>query len=100
MRMRVRSQGDEVFIEFMGIAGRQQQILQALSECQLAARTGEAEGAAPQASDVAVRAGTNNMRIRLKGRVGLRFEATLIYRYLRHALIERPASRSNNALAT
>lgn len=88
MLMRVRERGDEVHIELTGVAGRQQRVLKALSECRRDA------GAADQSldrADVSVRAGANDMRIRLKGRDGLRFEASTIYRCLRRALIERPA---------
>lgn len=88
MLMRVRERGDEVHIELTGVAGRQQRVLKALSECRRDA------GGANQPldrADVSVRAGANDMHIRLKGRDGLRFEAMTIYRCLRQALIERPA---------
>jgi hypothetical protein len=98
MLMQVRNQGDEVVIELNGIAGRQQQVLLALTECQRHACAGH-EDQPLQPSDVAVRAGANDMRIRLKGRAGLNFEATAIYRCLRHALIEAPAERRAAAVA-
>jgi len=88
MLMRVRERGDEVHIELTGVAGRQQRVLKALSECRRAA--GAADPLLDRA-DVSVRAGANDMRIRLKGRDGLRFEPMTIYRCLRQALIERPA---------
>lgn len=91
MKMRVREQGDEVHIELTGVAGRQQRVLQALSECQRASCVCTA-GAAPTAADVSVRAGANDMKIRLRGRAGLRFEASAIYLCLRHALIEQPGA--------
>lgn len=88
MLMRVRERGDEVHIELTGVAGRQQCVLEALSECRRDA--GGADQPLDRA-DVSVRAGANDMRIRLKGRNGFRFEASAIYRCLRRALIERPA---------
>jgi hypothetical protein len=88
MLMRVHERGDEVHIELSGVAGRQQSVLLALSECRR-----DACGAAEpfDRSDVSVRAGANDMHIRLRGRDGFRFEAMTIYRCLRRALIERPA---------
>jgi hypothetical protein len=97
MLMRVRERGDEVHIELTGVAGRQQRVLQALNECQRAACHCAAEHPLARA-DINVRAGANDMRIRLRGRDGLRFEATVIYRCLRHALIEQPAAEG--AIAT
>jgi hypothetical protein len=89
MQMRVREQGDEVHIELTGVAGRQQRVLQALNECQRSA-CGCGEDQSLGRAEINVRAGANDMRIRLKGKDGLRFEAVAIYRCLRHALIERP----------
>jgi len=88
MRMRVSEQGDEVLIELLGVAGRHQQILQALTEGHIAL------GATPMqprlaATDVSVRAGADEMHIRLKSRAGHQFEALSVYHYLRHMLIER-----------
>lgn len=88
MLMRVREQGDEVHIELTGVAGRQQRVLKALTECRRDA--GGADRPLDPA-EVLVRAGANDMHIRLKGRNGFRFEATTIYRCLRRALIEHPA---------
>ena len=85
MRLRVREQGDEIHVEVDGIAGRQHYVLQALAECQR--RTGVLH--APSMGDVRIRAGADRMRIRLKGRDGLRFEASAIYVCLREALIGR-----------
>lgn len=85
MRLRVREQGSEVLVDVDGVAGRQHFVLQALSECQR--RTGVLH--ASTMSDVQIRAGANRMRIRLKGRDGLRFEAAAIYECLRDALLER-----------
>ncbi len=89
MQMRVREQGDEVHIELTGIAGRQQRVLQALTACQRAA-CGCTDDAQMGRAEINVRAGANDMRIRVRGRDGLRFEATAIYRCLRHALVEQP----------
>ena len=82
MRLRVREQGDEVHVEVDGVAGRQQRVLLALTECQRMAGN-------PHTSllgDVSIRAGADRMRIRLKGRDGLRLEAMAVYRCLRDAL--------------
>lgn len=98
MLMRVRERGDEVHIELTGVAGRQQRVLQALNECQRAACHCAAEHPLARA-DINVRAGANDMRIRLRGRDGLRFEATVIYRCLRHALIEQPTAEGAIAAA-
>jgi hypothetical protein len=87
MKMQVSEQGDEVFIELLGVAGRHQRILQALTCGPIAQSAGEA---ALSAADVSVRAGADEMHIRLKGRDGHHFEALSVYRFLRHALIECP----------
>jgi len=88
MRLQVREQGDEVHIEVSGVAGRHQRVLQALTECSrgLCGVNGETS-LHPQ--DVSVRAGADEIKIRLKGRGGLRFEPLAIYRCMRHALIEQ-----------
>jgi hypothetical protein len=44
------------------------------------------------AADVSVRAGADEMHIRLKSRGGHHFEALSVYHYLRHVLIERNLS--------
>ncbi len=98
MRMQVREQGDEVHIELTGIAGRQQRVLQALNECQRNA-CGRDDERLTQRAEISVRAGANDMRIRVKGRDGLRFEATTIYQCLRYALIEQPHEASVPAVA-
>ena len=91
MRLQVREQGDEVHIEVSGVAGRHQRVLQALTECSrgLCGVNGEAS---LHPRDVSVRAGTDEIRIRLKGRGGIRFEPLAIYRCMRHALIEERAA--------
>lgn len=93
MKLRVRERGDEVHVDVDGVAGRQQSVLRALTECQRLA--GNATASAM--SDVSIRAGADRMRIRLKGRDGLRFEAQAIYQCLREALVERGAG---NGVAT
>jgi hypothetical protein len=99
MQMRVREQGDEVHIELTGVAGRQQRVLQALNECQRNA-CGCADDEPPfSRAEINVRAGANDMRIRLKSSNGLRFEAAAIYRCLRHALIERPQTPGPTVVA-
>jgi hypothetical protein len=85
MKMQVSEQGDEVLIELLGVAGRHQRILQALTRGPIAHAVGES---GLSAADVSVRAGADEMHIRLKGRAGHHFEAISVYRYLRHALIE------------
>jgi len=88
MMLRVRERGDEVHIDVDGVAGHQQRVLQALTECQRRAYGGQEE--VPSAlGGVSVRAGADMMRIRLKGSEGLRFEATAIYQCLREALLGR-----------
>jgi hypothetical protein len=89
MQLRVREQGDEVHIELTGVAGRQQRVLQALNDCQRSACSCTSDPPFSRA-EINVRAGANDMRIRLKSRDGLRFEAVAIYRCLRHALFEQP----------
>lgn len=92
MMLRVREKGDVVFIDVDGVAGRQQRVLQALTECQR--RVYGTTGAPSVLAGINVRAGANMMRIRLTGREGLRFEATAIYQCLREALLRSsvPAS--------
>lgn len=97
MQMRVREQGDEVHIELTGIAGRQQRVLQALNECQRTA-CGCKDDALPRRAEINVRAGANDMKIRVKSRDGLRFEAAVIYRCLRYALVEQPQSPLSSAV--
>lgn len=87
MLMRVRERGDEVHVELSGLAGRQQRVLQALSDCR---RDALGNDSTDLASAVSVRASYDDMRICLKGRGGLRFEASTIYRCLRQALFEQP----------
>ncbi len=91
MRLQVRELGDEVHIEVSGVAGRHQYVLQALTDCSrsVCGSTGEPS---LHPEDVSVRAGTDEIKIRLKGRGGLRFEPLAIYRCLRHALIEERRS--------
>jgi hypothetical protein len=62
-------------------------VLQALTECR---RDAFGADTAALPTDVLVRARYDDMRICLKGRGGLRFEASTIYRCLRQALLERP----------
>jgi len=89
MRMQVSEQGDEVFIELSGVAGRHQRILQALTQGPLAAGRGEGSSAAAlETADISVRVGADEMHIRLKRRSGRILEALSIYRYLRHQLVE------------
>ncbi len=85
MRMQVRASGDEVHIELLGVAGRQHRVLQALSSYQPEAQN----SATLDPTEVCVRAGTNDMRIRLRGHNGRRHDASAVYRYLRRALLER-----------
>jgi len=96
MRMQVSEQGDEVLIELFGVAGRHQRILQALTDGHIALGTPPAD---PKftAADVSVRAGADEMHIRLKSRGGHHFEALSVYHYLRHVLIERNLSTGGDA---
>jgi hypothetical protein len=88
MRLQVREQGDEVHIEVSGVAGRHQRVLQALTECSRGVYGTSGGEPALHPQDVSVRAGADEIKIRLKGRSGLRFEPLAIYRCMRHALIE------------
>ncbi len=88
MRMHVREDDDEVCIELTGVAGRHQRVLQALTSGPIA-QSAALGAPALTPTDVSVRAGADEMHIRLKGRVAHHFEALSIYHYLRHALIER-----------
>lgn len=85
MKMQVSERGDEILIEMLGVAGRHQRILQALVS---GPTLHNGEGAALDASDISVRAGKDEMHIRLKAHAGRQFDALSIYRHLRHALIE------------
>lgn len=88
MRLRVSEHGGEVHVDVDGVAGRQQRVLLALTECQRLA-------CGPNASflgDVSIRAGADRMHIRLKGREGLRLEALAVYQCLRAALTDRSAA--------
>jgi hypothetical protein len=95
MKLRVRERGDEVHVDVDGVAGRQQHVLLALTECQRRA-SGTMHSTA---GDVSIRAGANMLRIRLKGRDGLRFEAAMIYQCLREALVERGTTPGTGAPA-
>jgi hypothetical protein len=96
MMLRVRERGDEVLIDLDGVAGRQQIVLQALTECRQI-RASESE---PHlVTDVSVRAGANAMRISLKGRAGLRYETQAIYQCLRSALLNRLSAPAAAAAA-
>jgi hypothetical protein len=89
MMLRVRELGDEVHIDVDGVAGRQHRVLLALAECQ---RRTLGRGVVGSTQDsVNVRAGANNMRIRMKSRDGLRFEASTVYQCLREVLLDRGA---------
>ena len=87
MMLRVRERGDEVQVDVDGVAGHQQRVLLALSECQRRACLGLEPPTWPE--EVSIRSGSDRMRIRLKGRDGHRFEAAAIYACLRAALVER-----------
>ena len=92
MRMRVHEHGNEVHVELHGVAGRQQRILQAINVCQRDAcgcDGSRIDDAALNRTEVSVRAGSKDMWIKLRGRDGLRYDAAMVYRCLRQALIER-----------
>lgn len=93
MQMRVREMGDRIYVELSGVAGRQQSVLRAVSQCRLATA-----GSDPlNAADVSVRAGANDMRICFQSRPGLTVEAATVYRAFRNALF--PPVTSGQALA-
>jgi hypothetical protein len=82
MLMRVRENGDRILIELTGIAGRQQSVLRALSEC----RDGHGDDGGMATAEVLVRANANDMRISVRAKPGLHVEPMQIYRCLRDAL--------------
>lgn len=97
MKLRVREEGDDIHIDVEGVAGRQQRVLQALTECQ---RRMHGTGPASTAlAGIRVRAGASTLRIRIAGRHGFRFEAATLYQCLRKALLDRtlPASATHSA---
>ncbi len=98
MRMQVSERGEEVLIELFGVAGRHQRILQALTEGPFPIGRGLGLGDAPlKTADIHVRAGADEMRIRLRARAGNLLEALAIYRYLRHELVELESSSAGAA---
>jgi hypothetical protein len=100
MRMEVSEQGDEVFIELFGVAGRHQRILQALTQGPIPIGRSAGLGEAPlETADINVRAGADEMHIRLKGRAGKVLEALSIYHYLRHELVEIGDNEGQGAVA-
>lgn len=98
MRMQVSEHDDEIYIELRGVAGRQQRILQILT--QGAGGRGAGLGdTALDTTDIAVRAGNDGMHIRLKAREGNLLEAMAIYQYLRQALLDSTAEAPPGATA-
>jgi hypothetical protein len=97
MRMQVSEHGEELLIELFGVAGRHQRILQALTEgpFPFGSRRGLGE-ARRGTADISVRAGADEMRIRLRVRAGDILEAQAIYRYLRHELVELDGTRARD----
>ena len=87
MRLQVEEHGGEVYIEVNGVAGRHECVLRALTVCSKA-ECGPGDRASLLPQDVSVRAGSDNIRIRLRRRGDLRLEALTVYRCMRHALIE------------
>jgi hypothetical protein len=92
MRLSVRTDAGEVQIEVSGLAGRQQQLLRALATL----RDGlPAAGDQPQMPPanlaVAVRAGSDAMKIRIRPAGDVPFQADAIYSWLRRTLIEPTA---------
>jgi hypothetical protein len=87
MLLRVRERGDEVHVDVDGVAGRQQCVLNALSELQRGAGA-SADGTAGRLS---IRASADTLRIRFRQRGSARIDATAIYWRLREALLERAA---------
>lgn len=86
--LRVREQGNEVHVDVDGVAGHQQRVLLALSECQRQVAGGSSVFAL---GDVSIRAGASRMRIRMKASGEAPLQASAIYRCLRDALVERKA---------
>jgi hypothetical protein len=88
MRMKVTERGDEVLIELSGVAGRHQEILAALTDGRIAPHLQPGEAMSAPA-DVSVRAGADEMHIRLRRGASNRLQAMTVYHFLRHELIER-----------
>ena len=86
MRMRVHEHGNEVHVELNGVAGRQQRVLQAINACQ---RDALGCDGSDRPLDVSVRSRSKDMWIKLRSHDGLRYDAAMVYRCLRQALIER-----------
>jgi len=88
MRLAVRDEAGEVLIELTDLAGRQQQVLGVLAQL----RDGALERVDPalaRPATLAVRAGADAMRIRLRGHDAAGIPAEAIYSLLRRLLVER-----------
>jgi hypothetical protein len=95
MRMSVRDRDDEVHIELTGVAGRQQNVLQALSQLRDGLPPSRGEPRVPAPATMAVRAGANGMYIRVTPHAAdLPLQTVAIYRWMRQALVEQPAARA------
>jgi len=97
MQLRVQERGHDVHVELDGVAGRQDRVLLALSECQSAVRGAEADGTHP--AEVSVRARADHMRIQLRGTELRRFDPVAVYRCLRRALVEEQTSDARSGPA-
>jgi hypothetical protein len=88
MLMRVQQRGEEVHIELIGVTGRHERILQAVSACRQGA-IGPTSSEAPW-REISVRAQSDSIRICMRPRAGRRFEPAAVYQSLRHALFAAP----------
>jgi hypothetical protein len=86
MRMQVCERQNEVRIELSRVAGRQDRVLAALTECQRSCTCTGGLGAA--AAALSVRARSDAMQVRLRPPQGQQLDVGEIYRCLRRALIE------------
>lgn len=88
MRINVHEYGDEIHIALDGIAGRQQRVLQVISQLRRNDDINNADATGKRF--IFIRAGSKNMVIKLRNHDEQRYDANAIYRDLRHALLQHP----------
>lgn len=90
MRMRVSERQNEVRIELSRVAGRQGNVLKAITACRQTCTCAGGLGASSAA--LSVRARGDELKVSLRPAEGHPLDAGEIYRCLRRALIEHPAA--------
>ena len=85
MQMRMRERNNEVEIQFSGLGGRQQAVLEALSG---SVEHGEPTLDHAKVESLSVRARADAMHVRLRAKSGECLDLTHLYRGLRRALLE------------